>query len=67
MVKKYQRGKFRYTVLDTETGKLYVRKAVTANGKQRQIWRVCQPQTALRYLKILGEIEREIKNGGQRS
>lgn len=64
---KYKRGKFPYTVLDTETGKLYVRKSVTINGfiggrfvKQKQVWRVCQPQTAVRFLEVMAEIEKEI-------
>ncbi len=60
-VKKYKRGKFPYTVFETTTGKLYVRKSVAAGGGgQRQIWRVCQPQNARRVLEVLAEIEKEI-------
>lgn len=65
--RKYKRGKFPYTVLDTETGKLYVRKAVTENGKQRQIWRVCHSPSSRRVLEVLAEIEKVISNGGQGS
>lgn len=58
---KYKRGKFPYTVKDTQTGKLYVRKSFpVGGGKQKQVWRVCQPQTAARFIEVLAEIEREI-------
>jgi hypothetical protein len=61
MKRKYKRGKFPYTVKDTETGKLYVRKSVSVEGgKQKQIWRICQPATAKRFIEVLAEIEREI-------
>lgn len=61
--KKYKRGKFPYTVFDTDSGKLYVRKAVSlGGGKQKQIWRVCFPPTAKRVLEVLAAIEKEIEN-----
>ena len=67
MKKKYKKGKFPYTVFNTESQSLYVKKSVSAGGgKQRQIWRVCQPPTAARCEEILLEIEAEILTGFQK-
>ena len=59
---KYKKGKFPYTVKDTVTGKLYVRKSFPVFGKQKQIWRLCEPQTAVRFLEVLAAIEQEIES-----
>lgn len=72
--KKYKKGKYPYTVFNCETGALYVRKTVTINKtikdestgeekfvKQRQVWRICEPQTAARAEELLKEIEAEIE------
>jgi hypothetical protein len=58
---KYVKGKFRNTVLDAATQKLYVRKAVTVEGVQRQVWRLCEPQTAARVREILQDIDLEFQ------
>ncbi|HEY0050790.1 MAG TPA: hypothetical protein VGB68_15970 [Pyrinomonadaceae bacterium] len=58
---KYRKGKFPYTVLNTENGKLYVRKSVTLKGKQHQIWRVCEPPISERAAEILEEIRLEVQ------
>jgi hypothetical protein len=55
---KIQKSELPYTV--TKNGKLYVRKAVMTGGKQRQVWRVCEPRTIERVYEILREIEAEI-------
>jgi len=60
----YERGKFRFTVINRKTKSLYVRKAVIENGKQKQIWRICEPQTQGRVNEILTDIEAEILSGG---
>ena len=54
---KYTKGEFPYTVRDTEKNKLYVRKAISIGGRQKQIWRLCEPPTAARAEEILMEIE----------
>lgn len=53
---KYVTGKFPNTVINKETGTLYVRKSI---GK-KQIWRKCEPPTAARAEEILLEIEAEL-------
>jgi integrase len=71
--KKYVKGKFPNTVLDTETKTLYVRKSVTINRmvfdpktgkekfvKQKQVWRVCHEQTSDAVKDILADIENDI-------
>lgn len=66
-MKKYQKGEFPYTVLEVATGKLYVRRSFTLkNGKQKQVWRLCEPPTEKRVNEVLLEIEGglfEIFNG----
>lgn len=70
---KYKKGKFPNTLQDRKTKALYVRRSVTVNRfitdpqtgkekfiKQRQIWRVVEPQTQERVDQILQEIEAEI-------
>ncbi len=69
--KIYKKGKYPFTVLHIPSGKLYVRKSVTLKKpfinektgksvKQRQIWRICEPNTAKRADELAREIEAEI-------
>lgn len=59
---KYAKGAFPKSVLETNSNTLFVRKSVSVgNGKQKQIWRKCEPQTAERATEVLREIELQIE------
>lgn len=71
---KYIKGKYPYTVFNTENKNLFVRKTyiiaepklnketgeITYVKKSKQIWRKCDPQTSERAAEILSDIKEEI-------
>jgi integrase len=70
---RYIKGKYPFTVFDTQTGKLYVRKSITLNKlvrdektgeekfvRQRQVWRLCDPASAANAESLIKEIEADI-------